>query len=63
MKIEESIHVTFDESKKGTERSADSDDEDFVINYTEEERVPVSSSDTYVDVDPVPIPVIPTEVM
>ena len=61
MKIEESIHVPFDESKKGIERIVDSDDEDFVINYTEEERVPVSASDTYVDEYPVPIPASPPE--
>ena len=41
----------------------DSDDEDFVINYTEEERVPVSASDTSLDESLVPIPITPPEVV
>ena len=33
------------ESKKGTETLNDLDDEDFVINYSEETRVPVIAQD------------------
>ena len=55
MKIEESIHVTFDESKKGTERLDEIDDEDFTISYSEEELVPIFAQDPIMNDSPVPI--------
>ena len=39
-KIEESIHVAFDESKKGTDKEED-EDEDFSLPYDEERSVPL----------------------
>ena len=33
MKIEESIHVTFDENKKGTENLLDPEEEEFLFQF------------------------------
>ena len=49
MRIEESIHVTFDESKKGTENLPDPDDEEFIISYSEESQVPFIAQDPILD--------------
>ena len=40
-KIEESIHIAFNESKKGTDNEEDQEGEDFSMPYTEERLVPL----------------------